>query len=382
MAKSILTRELVHLRQRLLPSGRTTLYLDINYNGKRKTEALKLFLVPELTAKDKQRNKETMMLAKSMQANRLVEIQKGRAGFSNDVKSKTLLKDWLEYFKQLKLKNGQSASNATTVNNIILHTTIYKGEKIRLCDVDKNYCLGFIDYLSTAYTTGRNKPKRMAASTARLYFNTFVTALNQAVRDEYIPFNPTDRLSLEDKRPINKKSEPRVYLLEEEVRALTTAKCGNEMVKRAFFFSCFCGLRISDVDKLTWNDLVKEDGVWFFKKGVIKTAYNMHHPIPKIALGYLPDDPASNPSGKIFTLPRSSTINSDIKRWAERAGVDKKLTYHVSRHTYATLLITKGVDVYTVSKLLGHKNVRTTQIYADVIDKKKVEAVNLLDDVL
>lgn len=96
----------------------------------------------------------------------------------------------------------------------------------------------------------------------------------------------------------------------------------------------------------------------------------------------MPDEPASNSSGKIFTLPRSSTINSDIKRWAERAGVDKKLTYHVSRHTYATLLITKGVDVYTVSKLLGHKSVRTTQIYADVIDKKKVEAVNLLDDVL
>ena len=382
MAKSILTRELVHLRQRQLPSGRTTLYLDINYNGKRKTETLKLFLVPELTAKDKQKNKETMMLAKSMQANRLVEIQKGRAGFSNDAKSKTLLKDWLEYFKQLKLKNGQSGSNATTINNIILHTTIYKGEKIRLCDVDKNYCLGFIDYLSTAYTTGRNKPKRMAASTARLYFNTFVTALNQAVRDEYIPFNPTDRLSLEDKRPINKKSEPRVYLLEEEVRALTTAKCGNEMVKRAFFFSCFCGLRIGDVDKLVWKDILQEGESWYFRKGVIKNASYLNLPIPKIALSYLPGSPTMNSDELIFNLPRNSTVNAGIKRWAERAGVDKKLTYHVSRHTYATLLITKGVDIYTVSKLLGHKNVRTTQIYADVIDKKKVDAVNLLNDVL
>ena len=382
MAKSILNRELVHLRQRLLPSGKTTLYLDINYNGKRTTESLKLFLVPEQTAKDKRKNKETMMLAKSMQANRLVEIQQGRAGFSADKKSKTLLKDWLEYFKQLKLKNGQSASVATTVSNIILHTIIYKGEKVRLCDVDKSYCIGFVDYLSTAYTTGRNKPKKLAASTAKLYYDTFVTALNQAVRDDYLSANPADKLCKEDKRPILKKGDPRVYLTEEEVLRLQETPCGNEMVKRAFFFSCFCGLRISDVDNMEWKDLVKEGDSWYFVKRIKKTDEPIHHPVPRIAMSYLPEREGADASEQIFDLPRNTTVNSDIKRWAAKAGVEKNLCYHVSRHTFATLLLTKGADIYTTSKLMGHKSLRTTQIYAEIIDKKKVAAVNLLDDVV
>ena len=263
-----------------------------------------------------------------------------------------------------------------------MHTIIYKGEKVRLCDVDKTYCIGFVDYLSTAYTTGRNKPKKLAASTAKLYYDTFVTALNQAVRDDYLSANPADKLCKEDKRPILKKGDPRVYLTEEEVLRLQETPCGNEMVKRAFFFSCFCGLRISDVDNMEWKDLVKEGDSWYFVKRIKKTDEPIHHPVPKIAMSYLPDRDNADASEQIFDLPRNTTVNSDIKRWAAKAGVEKNLCYHVSRHTFATLLLAKGADIYTTSKLMGHKSLRTTQIYAEIIDKKKVAAVNLLDDVV
>ena len=73
-------------------------------------------------------------------------------------------------------------------------------------------------------------------------------------------------------------------------------------------------------------------------------------------------------------------MNRALKAWAKRAGIDKDITLHTARHTYATTLLTKGADLYTVSKLLGHSEVATTQIYAKIVDSKKVEAVNLLNN--
>jgi len=80
------------------------------------------------------------------------------------------------------------------------------------------------------------------------------------------------------------------------------------------------------------------------------------------------------------SLPTEPAMNRTLKAWAERAGIEKNLTLHTARHTYATTLLTKGADLYTVSKLLGHSEVATTQIYAKIVDKKKVDAVNLLDN--
>ena len=70
-----------------------------------------------------------------------------------------------------------------------------------------------------------------------------------------------------------------------------------------------------------------------------------------------------------------------MKKWAKGAEIEKNVTFHLSRHTFATTLLTLGADIYTTSKLMGHKNLRTTQIYAEVVNKKKVEAVNLMDKV-
>ena len=78
-------------------------------------------------------------------------------------------------------------------------------------------------------------------------------------------------------------------------------------------------------------------------------------------------------------LPADTTINSDLKKWAKEAGITKSVCFHVARHTFATLSLEGGVGLAEVSALLGHQNIRTTQIYAKVVDKKKVEAVNLLD---
>ena len=88
-----------------------------------------------------------------------------------------------------------------------------------------------------------------------------------------------------------------------------------------------------------------------------------------------------NPDEPIFKLPTSdATINYHIKKWVKNGHIDKAISFHCSRHTFATMMLTLGADLYTTSKLLGHANVTTTQIYSKIIDKKKTEAVSLVDE--
>ena len=87
------------------------------------------------------------------------------------------------------------------------------------------------------------------------------------------------------------------------------------------------------------------------------------------------------PGRRLFDLPSRTYGNRVLKQWALTAGVNKRVTYHTARHTFATMMLTLGADLYTISKLLGHSEVSTTQIYARIINKKKTDAVNLVNGV-
>ena len=80
----------------------------------------------------------------------------------------------------------------------------------------------------------------------------------------------------------------------------------------------------------------------------------------------------------IFKIPSQSQLGRVLKQWCKDAGIDKRISFHTARHTFATLALTQGVDLYTVSKLLGHKTIQATQIYAKIIDEKKKAAMELL----
>lgn len=110
-----------------------------------------------------------------------------------------------------------------------------------------------------------------------------------------------------------------------------------------------------------------------------KTGEVVNVPLNVNALKWMPERGDAKLNDLVFDLPASSTINSDLKQWMKDANVSKSVCFHVSRHTFATLSLESGADIAVVSDLLGHKNLRTTQIYAKVVDKKKAEAVNKLD---
>ena len=184
--------------------------------------------------------------------------------------------------------------------------------------------------------------------------------------------------SMSDMKSEKEKAEAsrREYLTIEELKQLISTECKYEIMKQAFLFSCLCGLRVSDIRKLKWSDLQKSGERIRIEIKMQKTKEPLYLPISDEALKWLPGE--AKDDDLIFPLTHEGTINNILQKWAKAAGVTKHISFHVARHTHATMMLTLGADLYTVSKLLGHKNIATTQIYAKVVDKKKEEAVSLI----
>jgi integrase len=156
------------------------------------------------------------------------------------------------------------------------------------------------------------------------------------------------------------------------------------IMRQSFLFSCFSGLRFSDVKGLTWDKLQKDnEGNTFINYIQKKTKKQEYLPLAQKAIQYLPVRPdTAKDNDSVFKMPCSVYINLHLKQWAVLAGIKKKLTFHVARHTNATLLLSLDVPIETVSDILGHSEIRTTQIYAKVIDKNKKIAVSKLDSLM
>ena len=367
------------LRTKPVSKGRLSYYLDIYKDGQRKYEFLKLYLVPATNEAAKVQNKNTEQAAKAIRNQRELEIIQGKGGLTPVANSKLLLLDWMENFRKQKLATGQSEERALSVEKVTTHLKAYAGEKVKLSAVDADFCKGFVAYLGNA-TSGKHtkNTKQLASSTANAYFQIFTSALNEALRQKKIPANPVMYLSREDKRPIRAERSNRTFLTIDEVKKLADTEFKNDHIKRAFLFACFTGLRISDIRNLTWGNIVERNKACFITITMQKTREPLTIKLNKQAEKWLPE---KGKTKEVFDLPfYNSIINDNLKRWAKAAGIDKSLCFHMSRHTFATMELTLGADLYVVSKLLGHHDLSVTQVYADIINKKREEAVDLMDE--
>lgn len=176
--------------------------------------------------------------------------------------------------------------------------------------------------------------------------------LNEAVREGLIDKNPWNRLETIEK--IKKPESKREYLTIDEIRSMIATDCPNELVKRAYLFSCFTGLRISDVRSLKWGDIYQENGQAFVSVVMKKTTKPLYIPLSGQALKWMPEKGESTSDDYVFgNLVNYGNVNESLKKWAEAAGIRKHISYHTSRHSFATMMLTLGADLYTVSKLLG-----------------------------
>ena len=209
------------------------------------------------------------------------------------------------------------------------------------------------------------------------YYRALNGALNYAVRDELMRENPFNRLSPVEK--IKKPESRREYMTVDEVRKLIATPMKNERVKAAYLFSCFCGLRISDIVGLKWENVYYDGDQVRLEVVMKKTKAPIYLPLSKEALRWMPERGDKLSTEHVFNLPSSAGINQLLKPWAKDAGITKNFTFHTARHTFATMMLTLGADLYTTSKLLGHTDVRMTQVYAKIVNRKKDEAVNLVN---
>ena len=332
-------KEPVRIRKRKLANGNMSLYLDVYVKGVRKVESLGLYLVPEQTPIDKQQNAHAMQVAGKIKAERILALQNHGVRQWNKVKRSCItLIDFLKEYEQERF--GFSASTLKGRRDLRLKVETYLNETcqpdIVLANADADFCRGFIAFLRYAKNNVRKDGSTISNGAAHHHQAVLNGALNKAVREGILASNPLK--SLASKEKYQPSESIREYLTLEELKAAMAAPCPREDVKRAFLFSCFTGLRLSDVRSLTWGKM-------------------------------------------IFTLPAgASNIERNLTIWMRNAKIDKHITYHCSRHSFATMMLTLGADIYTTSKLLGHANVNTTSIYAKIVDQKKIETVGLVDN--
>ena len=379
--KEIKVKEPVRIREKVLGDGTISLYLDMYYRGNRKKEGLKLYIVPGNTPEIKQRNSNARKLAEQIKAQRILDIQKdGLVDWEKLKRSRTTLVSWLEHYasseEQLSASSTRSKKNAKARVEQYL-ASIGKPDML-LAEVDREFCRGFIAFLRTCkYNKGK---KTISNTTARLMVNRIAAALNKAVVEGLIPSNPFK--TLEAKEKPKKDSVAREFLTIEELKVLIKTPCRYEIVKKAFLFSCFTGLRYSDVKSLRWSEIhTAADGkTLYIEHDQVKTKSRVTIPLSDEALKWMPKREEGIDLVYHELRITATTVEVVLQEWMEDCQIDKHITYHCSRHTAATTLLTLGANLYVVSKLLGHSSIKMTEVYAKIVDQKKIETMNLVNN--
>lgn len=368
------TKEPVKLREKALANGVRSLYLDIYVNGKRSYEFLKLYLIPENNPQAKVQNDNTMRAANTIKLNRILEITNNKAGLKNtSIRAKMLLKDWMENFRKAQAQKG--VKDQKLIHNTIHALTAYN-INVAMRDVNREYIVGLTNFLRNEYRSPRGK--KLKDYSVINYLGCLRNALNMAVREDVIADNPIMKLSTQDK--VKAPESQREFLTIEEVQKLEATDSPYPHIKQAFLFACYTGLRCSDVRSITWGKIVKDGEKFRLHTVMFKTKRPFYIPLSKKAMQWMPERGDKTDNDLIFErIPVQVNTKLYLQPWLDKAGITKPITFHCSRHTFGTMMLTLGADIYTTSKLLGHTKVEVTQIYAKIINKKKDDAVSLID---
>lgn len=370
----------VKLREKKLANGGSSLYLDILDDGKRHKEYLKLYLIPARTASEREQNKQTLSVANAMRSRRQLEIINGEYDIAMPKKAEVYFLDYYRKLCEERHKTPDTNGNWGNWHSCLKHLELYCTEKTTLSDITPEWIEGFKDYLNSAEKDHHKKKDPhvthlftpLSQNSKVSYFNKLRACVNQAFDEGLIKTNPMKQVE-----GFKQAETEREYLTIEEVRKMAKTPCCYPVLKRCFLFSCLTGLRKSDVERLTWAEVQKFDKYTRIVFKQKKTGGQEYLDISEEAVKYM--GPRRKDYESVFEGFQYTTwTNVELKRWALAAGISKPITYHCSRHTFAVMMLNLGADIYTVSKLLGHRELATTQIYARVLDKKKQEAVNLI----
>lgn len=356
----------VSLRKRPIAGAKESLYLDF-YPPIRdpfsmrmtRREALGIYIYARpKTDNEREFNKDMLMKAEIIRGLRAQSLLNEEFDFLDKSKKQA---DFLAYFKAIAQKKDQKWMK------VYLHFSLFVKEKCTFGDVTVELCNKFRHYLLNANQLKHTEMK-ISQNSASGYFSTFRALLKIAHKERMLRENLNDYLDGIDTTDVKKE-----YLTLDELKKLSNTPCDIPVLKSASLFSCMTGLRISDVLNLHWKDIMEAtEGGYCMRIRTEKTETETTLPISDEALELC----GERNEGKVFAGLRRHMIYHPLKNWLEKAGITKHITFHCFRHSYATLQIALGTDIYTLSKMLTHKNVSTTQIYADIVNEKKRASAN------
>jgi len=355
----------------------SSLYLTIKTRpgAKLKYEWLGLHIYEKAkTNLEKDFNKETLLLAESIRAKRLIDLQTTANGFISSVKSKI---SFLDYFQKLtESRAEESDGNGGNWKSTYEHLKAYCDKNDpTLEEIDENFLEGFKEYLQK--NIARRGAGKLNVNSAQSYFNKVRASLREAHKNKMIKTNPCIHV-----KGIKGQDTARKFLTLDEIKKLSATPCESQLLKQAFLFSCLTGLRWSDVKQINWDKIEfdQTDG-YSLHYAQQKTKNHEVLPVSEQAIKMLPEKNSTTiDSDPIFKdLTYNTWMNKQLQSWIYDAGIKKKITFHCARHSFATLQLTLNTDIYTVSKLLGHRHLKTTEIYAKIVDEKKVFAAAKLN---
>jgi integrase len=370
----------VKLRQKAISGNRQSLYLDFYpaiphpVTGEpTRREFLGMYLLDKpKNPIDKQHNKETERLAEQIRQKRENHLNKPEiyTGYEKEqLKIKELgEQNFVEYFKSLADK--RKASNHDNWVSAYRYLEAFTNGNLKFADLNETFCTDFKEYLLNTKSNKSSKTT-LAQNSAVSYFNKLKATLKQAYKDGFLPSDLNGKI-----QPVKQAETRRNFLTIEELNRLVQTECNNPLMKRAALFSALTGLRFSDIKNLVWSELeyIQGNG-YFIQFKQQKTKGEEMMPISEQAFSLLGE--RKEPTDTVFEgLTYSAHENRHLAKWIGLAGIEKDITFHCFRHTFATLQLSNGTDIYTVSKMLGHRELKTTQVYAKIISKTKREAAD------
>lgn len=372
----------ITLKKKKLKNGKFSLYLEyykgstLNLDGKRihlrDFEYLKLYPNQDpKTAAEKKENKEIDTLSEQILSIRKAEYFQGKFDIKNTSKSKRLFLDYFIEKTEEKIDSPKNYGNWTATS---LHLKRCISSNLTFDEVDENFVKRVRLYFDKEAKT--KSDTHLSLNSKYSYYNKFKACLRAAFDDGYLSINYASKT-----KSFEQAESQREYLTHQELQSLANTPCKYEILKRAFIASALSGLRWSDINTLVWSEVRDEDN------GVSRINFRQQK-TEGVEYLYISNQirelfgERQDPSERVFKgLKYSAVYNNEIVRWCNRAAISKHITFHSARHTNAVLLLENGADIYTVSKRLGHREVRTTAIYAKIVDQKMKEAANLIPNI-
>lgn len=395
------------LEQRLLADGQISLYLEyylgrestpvLDTNGNpvlyesgkmkgtpkykikhlRRKENLNLYLIASpRTPIDRNHNKETLQLAKKIRQEREQELLESKEGYRLKKDRKVNFLDYFQaYIDNYTKKDIRMMQIALQrFKDFLNDTPEYKkfASRIKPEQISRDMIEAFTEYLQS----------RSVGEGAKSIYQRFKKVIKYAIEHDVMMKNPCTGIVIKVDEGILRKD----ILSPDEIQQLiaTHYEHENPNIRRAFIFCLYCGLRFCDVKDLTFANVDYSNKLLKFEQNKTKGhSANSGVIIPlNDGLLHLIGKPqqAENNNSLIFPLPSYEMCLKALKRWVKRAGINKHISWHCARHSFAVNILNNGANIKTVASLLGHSGLKHTEKYTRAIDSLKQDAINSLPE--